>query len=123
MHPPTIILHHHQQWCLWHNIFFSCKPKASYITYPSYTKLSCTTLFWNSLYMVCHGHGPQPAAKDMIKTATRCVIKKSIFTQPASRKPSEGKICFCLELFQRGGGGGAAPNKKFLGIFFFFFFF
>ena len=33
-------------------IFFYCKPEASYITYPSYTELSYTALFWNSLYMV-----------------------------------------------------------------------
>ena len=53
MHPPPIILHHHQRWCLRHHFFFYCKPEASYITYPSYTKLSYTALFWNSLYMVC----------------------------------------------------------------------
>ena len=53
MHPPPIILHHHQRWCLRHHIFFYCKPEASYIIYPSYTELSYTTQFWNSLYMVC----------------------------------------------------------------------
>ena len=53
MHPPPIIIHHHQRWCLRHHIFFYCKPEASYITYPSYTKLSYTALFWNSLYMIC----------------------------------------------------------------------
>ena len=36
-----------------HHIFFYCKPEASYITYPSYSELSYTALFWNSLYMVC----------------------------------------------------------------------
>ena len=36
-----------------HHIFFYCKPEASYITYPYYTELSYTALFWNSLYMVC----------------------------------------------------------------------
>ena len=53
MHPPPIILHHHQRWCLRHHIFFYCKPEASYLTYPSYTEVSYTTLFWNSLYV--HG--------------------------------------------------------------------
>ena len=38
--------------CLPYAGFFCCKPKASYITYPSYTELSYTSLFWNSLYMV-----------------------------------------------------------------------
>ena len=57
MLPPPIILHHHQRWCLRHHIFFYCKPEASYITYPSHTKLSYTTLFWNSLYMVWADRG------------------------------------------------------------------
>ena len=34
MHPPPIILHSHQRWCLWHHIFYYCKPEASHITYP-----------------------------------------------------------------------------------------
>ena len=54
MHPPPIILHHHQPWCFQHQIFLYCKPEASYITYPSYIELSYTTLFWNSLYRVSH---------------------------------------------------------------------
>ena len=52
MHSPPIILHYHQRWCLWHHIFLYCKPEASYITYPSYIKLSFTTLFWNTLYRI-----------------------------------------------------------------------
>ena len=34
------------------HFFFYCKPEASYITYPSYTELSYSARFWNSLYMV-----------------------------------------------------------------------
>ena len=38
--------------CLPYAGSFYYKPEASYITYPSYTELSYTALFWNSFYMV-----------------------------------------------------------------------
>ena len=45
MHPTLKIPHHHQRWCL--------RPKPFYITYPSYTKFSYTTLFSKRFYKVC----------------------------------------------------------------------
>ena len=39
MHPPPIILHHHQLWCLWHHTFFIVNPRHP-------TSLCCTLQSW-----------------------------------------------------------------------------
>ena len=73
MHPPPIILHHHPRWCLRHHFFFYFKPEASYITYPSYRKLSYTALFCDSLYMV----GLTASPKAVVNTEDKTMLLSS----------------------------------------------
>ena len=104
MYPPPIVLHHHQRWCLRHHIFFYYKPKASYMTYPSYTELSYTTLFWNSLYMVC-SLGPSTHAFLVIGDLELLVLHSQVLRRVRDILEGKGEqlefICHCYGTLTR----------------------